>query len=549
VAQDGRAADSRSSQRRQRLAEYLFLSSVSPAAVHLDACRRLRGENAAQAFCSLGLAKLGEDNGRVPERLVNVLCRAAVHRWRGGIDPVSGADRIKLSEIDRIIEDPVRSQKLMSFAEVLATNHLRNTGVSAAGFADTVRRVIERKLGDDCESYFDKLIDDALRRSSAGRLDACSRRALRIIDAAFGRDESLSEEQSVAIESIRAVLAPAAEQLGRETGMALNAWILDLVDDPVMRVAGGRRVASQAISVLNNLRENTAVQKAELEREIERERETIATAVSNRKLVAKFTVASMSQRLMHYARLQLALGVADATITAATKVEVYLTRAEDELRNYWSTLSRLAEVFENADPDGFETAGDGCGEISLHGEEFLKQQAEFIERFDNDLQAQVFDAEMTLRGVLTHHSEFRTELVAAMRSTARRTLFEIQRQRNIEKWKNNATERLEADSQPLRAALTSSEPNLLAEGGLKRVLLLAPETVDRGQLSKFVEEIEGVPPACCEDPSGAISVIAEVEQIELDRLLRRLVRADPNVHELADRLHTRTDVDWRATSL
>ena len=87
-------------------------------------------------------------------------------------------------------------------------------------------------------------------------------------------------------------------------------------------------------------------------------------------------------------------------------------------------------------------------------------------------------------------------------------------------------------------------PELLACGGARRTLVLFPAEMSHDRLVESNDPIPRESLNLLEHSSKQIVVCQELADVPLSRVLKELVGSRRDYPELADRLHTRVDVDW-----
>jgi len=87
-------------------------------------------------------------------------------------------------------------------------------------------------------------------------------------------------------------------------------------------------------------------------------------------------------------------------------------------------------------------------------------------------------------------------------------------------------------------------PELIACGGARRTLVLGPAEMSRERLIQANCEIPSESLAFLAHPRNEIVVCQELADVPLERVLKHLVGSRRDYADLADRLHTRIDIDW-----
>ena len=111
------------------------------------------------------------------------------------------------------------------------------------------------------------------------------------------------------------------------------------------------------------------------------------------------------------------------------------------------------------------------------------------------------------------------------------------------------TQRLTARPPSLADKCSSAAPELIACGGARRTLVLAPAEMNRERLVQANGGIPAESLTFVEHARSEIVVCQEIAEVPLNRIVKHLVGSRRDYPELADRLHTRIDIDWPSLCL
>jgi hypothetical protein len=106
------------------------------------------------------------------------------------------------------------------------------------------------------------------------------------------------------------------------------------------------------------------------------------------------------------------------------------------------------------------------------------------------------------------------------------------------------TQHLMAPPPSLSDKCKAAVPELVVCGGARQTLVLAPAEVDRERL---VQANPGIPQdslTFVEHGRKHVVICQEISEVPIARVIKQLVGTRRDYGELADRLHTRVDVDW-----
>jgi eukaryotic-like serine/threonine-protein kinase len=106
------------------------------------------------------------------------------------------------------------------------------------------------------------------------------------------------------------------------------------------------------------------------------------------------------------------------------------------------------------------------------------------------------------------------------------------------------TQHLTAQPSSLADKCKAAAPELIGCGGARQTLVLAPADVDRERL---VQANPGIPQESLtfvEHARQEVVICQEIAEVPIARVIKQLAGTRRDYGELADRLHTRIDVDW-----
>ncbi len=97
---------------------------------------------------------------------------------------------------------------------------------------------------------------------------------------------------------------------------------------------------------------------------------------------------------------------------------------------------------------------------------------------------------------------------------------------------------------PMEVALSTARPTLLACGGRQRLILIAGSESERLTLEKEIRAIHAGALTVAVIPGMTPMLVHEAQQIKLDDVIGRLAMVAAGSHQVTQRLHARSDVDF-----
>ena len=532
-------------------ADYLFLSSMSPAQNFFQACRKEEsGDAPPEGFTlrTFGVSQLGADATDFPPQWVDFLCEAVVRKWQGGIESVADRDRIKLSDVEHIFDKPARANLVSLHLDQRAQQKCHDFGLQTANLQDSVTQIATEALGGDIETYFDKLVDDNLNRFGTDQtpFDMLFE-SMQMIDVVVGTDDPAETgDATPAIETLKDVVALGVRTLGSELGQEVKQWVLELVNCASTRVNGARQTIVQLKDHLRTLREQAATGVKSADSEVALFRD-MTEARRDEEFDCHHELEQVLALSSDYAQRAVRRVTACATEVLISVIEAYVSQAADHLRDYWSDLNKLAEQFSLVALRGDEPVTEALDELNSHpmSHLLLEHKMAMIEQIDRELEKTFFGSENSLIQSLGRNREACNRLIAAMRGSAHKTLVATQKKAVREQLMTGPEgAEDEAFREALKESYEAAQPNMLRVGGATRTLLMIPENFDRSEIAEETRQLDGVPPTTVPSSTEDLWVVCEGEQLSVDGVFGTLLRRSPDCQQLAARLHTRIDIDW-----
>jgi hypothetical protein len=111
------------------------------------------------------------------------------------------------------------------------------------------------------------------------------------------------------------------------------------------------------------------------------------------------------------------------------------------------------------------------------------------------------------------------------------------------------TERLKARAPSLAEKCRGASPQLVACGGARQTLVLAPPAINRDRLLEANQDMPADAVTFVEHAGNEIVVCQEISELPINRVMKQLIGSRKDYPDLADRLHTRIDIEWDPVSL
>ena len=543
------------------IAEYLFLTSVTPAKMVVDASRHT---DEARSDCSRTSVVVRSmcvhrfDHLYSPDvaDATALACRDVVAMWASERPaktsrPAKSSTAERLSAVDLAAAAEIAVD---SEAERQARELLSNAGLEADALLQWARgltdQIWQRKESDFLQQMFQEI-------RNAGEQQRLSRKAmaeggLKTVDKLAGRVSSQGDDDEQTLpEKLDAVLS----RLATEAWSRLSSHVLELVD----KKEGGAGAAQSLTQMLSS-------QIQDLRNELERRRRACDDAAAEagdqlrngpppgsksgfnlfrrRRTVEKETLLEglsdyATQRLdeVRLAALQEFLNQIHSQLGVLTDQLVQLTR---EL----ACLAAEFPVPEEHDPESHSFGPETEAFIQRVRESLQQGRREIALAVIGDLNGGALAGDRKLQRYLGGRSELQSSLKGPLIDAARRVIAACVRQTTMDWIAKSADEsqsqhgtscgRLVAEFLEERRAKTATK--------LDPVLVLVPEEMDPALLGRAFascREARLVPAR-----TTGITVFAEVTPRPLENVADELIQQQDLYRQLAQKLHTREDVDW-----
>jgi len=176
-----------------------------------------------------------------------------------------------------------------------------------------------------------------------------------------------------------------------------------------------------------------------------------------------------------------------------------------------------------------------------------RQRFAVASRLDDDLQKQYFDRQAPLSSLFSSSKTEWSHLESAIRLPASRLVVsEISHVWTDQLFSGNSPSVDEVGEQSTpETEITEAAPDVLALGGVKRLLVLAPHRDAEAEAwSQKTAQAAGQPVAFVPAEDNCVTFCYETEHTSLHNVIAGLIGDNRNSVKLAERLHSRIDIDW-----
>ena len=410
------------------VAEYLYLSALTPAARFFDKCRQLEyirwgTELNTPTLRTFGVSQLGGSNSEIPTIMAELLCRDLVHNWRDGLQACPGRTASLLSVTAALSESGAETNRARC-AEIEARAAVKagEIGLDLAQMTSTAHAILDEEVTSGTESYFANLI--ATRRAGKNPEDH-----LQIIAAI---DSTLTGGDGAVLDSLNTILNTRIEGRATQLATSIRDWLFDLIDEPG-GVAGAKHAAEWFQRHLRELQATTTATAGSLrETALARQHAVLRgrgdERASTRKIWSRNKVThDPDADLREYATAQVEQAVACSVIRWLRLIEAQVNSELERLQVFWRDLTALAGTFQvSGSLDAVLECREACDVLPSNWRELLGElvhrRADLVAALDHDLEKKLAAGPKKLRGFLTEARTIDSQLAGPLRSAARQVI-------------------------------------------------------------------------------------------------------------------------------
>jgi serine/threonine protein kinase len=511
--------------RCRELAEFVYLGTASTAAgTVLTAASRsdhaLPGSGRVRTVGLSWICKLSDDSLADGSRL---LSRKLIDLWRDGndarrelhlprfVDTRETTDATLSSQIQAMVADEIGSRKL-----------------DVKSLEEWIVNLAERELGHNHQDFLGNLYNECRQDNDP----------VAHVQTFFARFEEFVEpsEATVRTTLVKQISGPALAR-GEEIGKEIAAWSFAQLDNSISKLAVARICADSFAAHFASIDATAAKHYAHFESQVTGANNELAVPMAEPKKYRKKLADRkwLESQMVAWAagRWQMVIWRAVRQIcqNAIRRIESVVNEAKELRRE----LRFVADQFNVSDLEGFAAGG---AEPSQPVEYVLETQLEELTaQLSARLDAVFFEPLGGFRVIRHQQQRLYNEVPKLLEEMATQAITEAVRNLDV-------GGQVQQDS-TFNDAVSSAQPRLLRHGGTRRVTLVAPPSTNLGTIVSALEA-EQMQPAQCVDPNVPTCICVEGDDIPLATAARMLVGDRKELGELARRLHTRSDVQWRS---
>lgn len=533
------------------VAEYLFQDIATRSGALLDQSRL---ESAASTSLrsqrnrlrSFGVTQIGATQGALPSVLAEKLCASLVRYWRGEQAPLREARANTLLEFR--LPDAEKSAQPEDSLPGHCAEHSQQEELEYEQLFATVVQSIDRTLGGDRAAYW----RSTLERLNTGDqpIDPLTqvRRAFQAINAVLGNRKTSEVFDENAVTLTRAVEAQVS-QFATHRGQALQQWLMNLAESP----GSGARGAEQAVdwfqrhlaATEQRVIEHLQMLRAQMEPWDLLIQQTLAAGPSSSRAKAGTLLDQPSVRLGEYFEIRLREVSLSGLHLLVRQLLARVMSAQDQLKSLRKDLNELTAAFDAtpASVDAGALSGPMAA-VRVAANDFIRHRLPVLtSEFDRDIRERYLNAAGGVRAALEKR-DLRPRLPGILVAEARRAILRALSEFDVARVLVEAYPEEAELAEQLQQWSALATPSVLCVGGAKRLFLAAPAGDAAHRFASAMQQAVGEVATVVPNPTGDLVLFYEAERLPLDRVADLLSRGYADCGEVAERLHTRVDVEW-----
>jgi hypothetical protein len=541
----------------KEVAEYVYLDAATPASPFFRACRDAEPRNADSRNSEIRIRTFGlQQFSCLSEDVISVviehLGRYAVDRWMTGGESAEG--RLNLRQTGCAVRETNVRQSTSSFVhlEPIAEQFAAQLQIDVDSLIQNLIQCIESELGGSAGEFFQEKVAKAVGdedQLSLVSLTEAGTRISQLLDSLLGPrspEESCQPQEPGTLEM---VAGPFRQDTAKKLSDEIRSWVLAQVDDESIRIQGAQWLArwigahcKATDEKLNGLHKNVNGELAQVDANLK------ALHAAFAKPKGRQREPSAAHLLNQLCRLRLYKYVVAGVASVVQGVKGQVSLIDDEVMDLGRGLRHLADQFDTsrtlddlaAEPDDTSLSARLQRRVAATVSEQISETADRLnERLQEDILAECGG----LRNLLSEGRKHNL-LPARLRASIRRTLVESLRRVDVASLLFSGDDEGEQETRVLEECLKASQPKLLPCGGAKRLLVLLPDGSRCVRPLEVMHSELNETPSAATNNSGDFVICYEIEQMSLTQAAVTLIDGRRDFAEFADRLHTRTDVDW-----
>jgi eukaryotic-like serine/threonine-protein kinase len=500
-------------QRIDNTAEYLFLNVFTRAAPFFDSCRELESDIDHFALRSFGLARIGPGEQACHDLLTEVLRNRLLDRWT--------APRPDL---------PLRTPLLDSFVHETGGDQL------LAGVQADIDRAIPAAQLADAEQLLQQwaFVPTSPERSAD--------EAVTLIDALYGE---LPRDGKAPLQSLNDDVADALATRGKLLCQLAERAIVELFSQPRLSLGQTRQRLDAALAALEQERSRLSasiVEKNGVQQKLQsmlkslRHRPRPSSAdESNSRLIAASLLTNRREAFVQRCACEVLL----AAVRRLGSLKTDVARMDSE------TVAALQSPLRETSDRAALARFNGLQRV-LAGA-LLARSEVMLDRIEHRIWLELVQPTGSYWSLFQSSGSVRRHLARAAEQAASAELSALGKSLELDEALATCLEaRHQGTENEVASVIARARPMLDDCGGSSRMLVAIPANSSSTRLPEEAFAAAGVQGTVVPATTGDLVIALETEDVALAEVAYRLLETRTDCVELARRLQSRNDVNWRS---
>ncbi len=529
------------------VAEHLYTSLLNPQFLRSVKCDDSRIDSRW-----VSVRQLGASNRTFLNEFSSQMCVDLFESWRGC--EIKNRTTVSLQPTTLMKHSSVEnSSKHRRLCESLDTR-MEELGLSADRLMDLAQKMIAQEVGQELDEYTKKLIHESLEFALQEGGDNAAA-PLVMIDHCLSVDEPI-DENSVTLFS---TVMPRAETQAQKCAGDLRKWLQGLVDDEQARVDGAQFTAETARIRIQDIigsitRERLLVQEsmAAIRRTLTEDHEELDRRRSSWIPFRSGRPSKRQSLLNDYATAGIKWLVLAVVFKQFRAIEAQVGSAIDQMQRLSHDLSKISGKFKSygqsasTDSSANEQDDSIAWYVQSVRDAMIEKRAEILQELEEAAESSLSEAGHTLQHFLDPRLQLNDFLQVALQDHSRDVVSRTVAKVHCELIDGQPDSEGQADADALLPRLIN---NVIRQESEKwdrkceRHAVIIPESANASGLETHLRA-DGNPIDVASFKTNGITLVQYINNTSLYELATSLSGGIDIYRELADRLHSRDDVDW-----
>lgn len=527
-----------------RLADYLYLDTVTTGRVFFQHCREQermesQGRRERVYVRTFGIDRIGMEDEEWMDASVEMLARGLASYWQGRDMEEVGSSSVLMRGVSvgsaLKKKDQTFSDQRTASLDELARQRAAKLALEVSVIKNAADRLLEAELGDGVATFLKRMVREvaANHRVEAGWP---AKEFFGAVQGTFGDAVSLGNSAGKEPSPLETQLTDRLRSLAEACGHKAGVWLRRVVEHQDARVSGARYLTRAMLKHLQSMEENCEELIKKCQAELARCQRLLTSVEPPEDNQPARPRIPRDGELVDYARLRLDVMAYRCVARFSQLIVPFIEEADTDLRDLnksWELAKGQLELSNERVRAGSDAARAALSYLTGAG----------VERLVHESRREL--TELSSRNVLFDAMEQvapnTDAATASLRRAARRALMAELQQSDVACFPESG-----APPRAVRMAhgLASATPALRGCGGVQRLLVMIPEASSEKTAKSFFSTEADQSPTILRSQDEDVVICYEVGRVPLDRAAAVLAEGRRDYIDCASRVRTRVDVNW-----